>query len=89
MGRYTHPVSTRLQVVLDESELDEIRSVAARHGATVSEWVRQALRQARREEALGDVEHRLAAVRFAARHQFPTADIEQMLAETERGYESA
>lgn len=32
------------------------------------------------------VSARLQAIRAAARHAFPTADIEQMLAETERGY---
>lgn len=79
-------MSTRLQVVLDEVELEEIRHVAAQHGTTVSEWVREALRQARREQSTGDVELRLAAVRLAAQHTFPTADIEEMLAETERGY---
>ncbi len=66
----------------------EIRRVAARHGATVSEWVRDALRRARRDEATGDVVQKLAAVRLAAQHRFPTADIEDMLAQTERGYES-
>lgn len=33
-----------------------------------------------------DVEKRLQAIRAAARHGFPTADIDQMLAEIERGY---
>lgn len=47
------------------------------------EWVRQALRAAPE----GDPKKKLAAVRAAARHEFPTADIGQMLAEIERGYE--
>jgi hypothetical protein len=53
---------------------------------TVAEWVRQALRAARRRRAVGDPKKKIAAIRAAARHSFPTADIEQMLAEIERGY---
>lgn len=79
-------MSKRLQVLLDEVELDQIRAVAERHGMTVSEWVREVLRRARREEASGATERKLAAVRAAARHRFPTADIEEMLGEIERGY---
>jgi hypothetical protein len=80
-------MSIRLQVIMDEVELAAIRDIAARHGLTVSEWVRQTLRGARREEASGDVETRLAAVRGAARHSFPAPDVEQMLAEIEAGYQ--
>jgi hypothetical protein len=81
-------MSKRLQVILTEREFEDLRSVAADDGLTVSEWVRHALRQARRQRSRGDVEQRLAAVRTAARHCFPTADIGQMLEEIEQGYES-
>ncbi|HXH59055.1 plasmid mobilization protein [Iamia sp.] len=80
-------MSKRLQVVLDEQELDDIRKMADRHGLTVSEWVRQTLRAARRQRASGDAPRKLATVRAAARHHFPTGDIDQMLEEIERGYE--
>jgi hypothetical protein len=53
---------------------------------TVAEWVRQALRDARRREPMRDVTKKLDAVRVAARHEFPTADVDTMLAEIERGY---
>lgn len=79
-------MSKRLQVVLDEEELASIRSDARRHGVTVSEWVRRALRIARRSSSSGDTARKLAALRMAARHDFPIADIDQMLAEIERGY---
>ncbi len=82
-------MSKRLQVLLDESELAEIRETAERHGMTLSEWVRQALRQARRQETSGDVERKLAVVRAASRHEFPTADIDQVLREIEVGYGDA
>jgi hypothetical protein len=53
---------------------------------TSSEWVRQALRKAGRAEPRGDVRKKLAVVRSAAAHAFPTADIDRMLDEIERGY---
>ena len=55
---------------------------------TVSEWVRRALRSARRESSSKEPGRKLAALRAAARHSFPTADIDQMLEEIERGYVS-
>ena len=79
-------MSQRLQVLLDEEEFAEIRRTARRHRMTVAEWVRQALREARREEPAGDPRRKLTAVRDAARHSYPTADIAQMLGEIERGY---
>lgn len=79
-------MSKRLQVVLDEEELAAIREDARRHGMTVSEWVRQALRSTRSQSSSREPGRKLAAVRAAERHTFPTADIDQMLAEIERGY---
>ncbi len=79
-------MSHRLQVLLDETEFAEIRRIARRHHMTVAEWVRQALRAARRDEPTIEPRRKLAAVREAAQHAYPTADIGVMLAEIERGY---
>lgn len=79
-------MSKRLQVVLDDAELAEIRRAARQQRLTTAEWVRQALRTARRSAPSGDVKKKLEVVRLAARHAFPTADVDQMLAEIERGY---
>ena len=79
-------MSKRLQVLLDERELAELRSLAARHGMTVSDWVRRAITLARRQESEGDKERKLATLRAAMRHSFPAPPIEQMLAEIEQGY---
>jgi predicted 2-oxoglutarate/Fe(II)-dependent dioxygenase YbiX len=79
-------MSKRLQVLLDDAELREIRSLARARRMTVAEWVRQALRAARRREPRGDVDRKIASLRAAARHSFPSGDIEQVLAEIERGY---
>ena len=79
-------MSKRLQVLLDEPEIREIQRAARAKRMTVAEWVRGALREARRKEPLGDVSDKIAAIRHAARHSFPSPDIEQMLAEIEKGY---
>ena len=51
-------MSKRLQVLLDEPELREIRRAARAKRMTVAEWVRGALREARRQEPLGDAARR-------------------------------
>ena len=79
-------MTTRLQVLIEDDEIAEIRRVARRHRMTVAEWVRQALRQARRDEPDSDPRRKLAAVREAARGAYPTSDIPQMLTEIEGGY---
>lgn len=79
-------MSKRLQVLLDEEELRDLGEAARRQGLPLSEWVRRALRDARRREPRGDLESKLCALRTALQHNGPTADIDQMLAETEQGY---
>lgn len=79
-------MSKRLQVLLDERELRELRRTARRERLTVSEWVRQTLRTAWRRAPSTESAHKLEVIRAAARHAAPTADIDQMLREIERGY---
>jgi hypothetical protein len=79
-------MSKRLQVLLDEEELKAIGRLARARKLTVAEWVRGALRAARREEPASSPERKLALVRAASRHRFPTADVDQMIAEIESGY---
>ncbi len=80
-------MSKRLQVLMDEEELEQIRQTARGQRMTVAEWVRQALRAARRQEPLGDPSRKLAVVRAATRHSFPAGEIQEMLAEIARGYQ--
>ncbi|MGB9305996.1 MAG: antitoxin [Mycobacterium sp.] len=81
-------MSKRLQVLLDADEWEQLQAVARRHRTTVSEWVRRTLREAREREPAGDLDTKLRAIRAAARHEFPTADIGQMIEEIERGREA-
>lgn len=79
-------MSKRLQVLLDEPEWREIQKAARAERMTVAEWVRRSLRTARRAVSTVDVDRKLEAIRAAARHEFPTADIDQMNEEIARGY---
>lgn len=79
-------MSKRMQVLLDEAELRKMQSAAKRRGLTLAEWVRQVLRRGLSEEPSASAERKLAALRAASRHSFPTVDIDAMLADIERGY---
>jgi hypothetical protein len=81
-------MSKRLQVLLPDEELTEIQRFARREHLTAGEWVRRTLREARLRQPVNDSATKLKAVRRASEHSFPTADIDQMLHEIERGYES-
>ena len=79
-------MTKRLQVLLPDPEYREIQKIARSRRISVAQWVRQALHAAKREEPMADVSSKLEALGAAAKLEFPTADIEQMLAEIEQGY---
>ena len=77
----------RLQVLLDARELSEIQRFARQQRMTTAEWVRQALRAARKAAPAGDARKKLAAVRAATHYAFPAPDVDQMIREIEQGYQ--
>ena len=79
-------MSKRLQVVLSDAEYRAVARAARAERTTVSAWVREALREARAKRPSRDAVDKLRVVRAAARHEFPTGSVEQMLDEIERGY---
>jgi hypothetical protein len=79
-------MSKRLQVLLEEEEMRQIRQAARRRRMTVAEWVRQALRAAQRGEPRTSTGRKREALREAVRHEFPAGPIDEMLADIERGY---
>ena len=79
-------MSKRLQVILDDEEMQEIRRLARQQRTSVAEWVRRALRAARQRQPLESAETKIQYVRAAVRHAYPTADIENLLHEIESGY---
>ena len=96
---YTHGMSKRLQVIVDDGEYRDLQRTARRHRLTVSEWVRRLIREASRLEPASGPD------RGGARGGAPwapwrkggvggrgtsaplhTADIDLMLRDIERGY---
>jgi hypothetical protein len=73
-------------VILQDPEYREIQKMARTRRMSLAEWVRQALDLARRREPLGDAGKKLEVIRSAAQHDYPTGDIDSMLAEIEKGY---
>ena len=67
--------------------MSAIRRAAKQQRMTVAGWVRPALRVAYRRVPQTDAQKKLDVVRIAARHDFPTGDIDQVLCEIDRGYQ--
>ncbi|MEI6739669.1 MAG: hypothetical protein WCK74_05085 [Gemmatimonadaceae bacterium] len=78
-------MTVRLQVLLDDDELADVKATAASQRLTVAEWVRQALRRARLEEPRYATEQKLLVIREAVQGHYPTGDIEELLRDTARG----
>ena len=78
-------MTKRLQVTVKDSDYREIRRLARARHASIAEWVRQALVLAVRWESPGDVDKKLQAIRAAVQHNYPVADIDEMLAEIGKG----
>lgn len=81
-------MTKRLQVLLEDEELAEIQALAKRRRQTTAAFVREALRSAREAADYPTPEVKLRAVREAAALAYPVADIDELLAEIERGYRS-
>jgi len=79
-------MTKRLQVLLDDEELADIRELARRRHQTTAAWVRDALRVARDTTAHPETGRKLRAVREAAAHAYPAGDVDEILHEIERGY---
>jgi hypothetical protein len=71
---------------MSESELKSYERTARAQGIPLSAWVRQTLRAERQREPGSSPEKKLLAIRAAAQHRFPAPDLDQMIAEIERGY---
>ena len=76
-------MSHRLQVLIPEELDTRIRTAAKRDRVSKGEWVRRAIQSSLRERAL----HRYgkALVSRLGSLRAPTGDIDEMLAEVERG----
>ena len=92
-------MAKRLEILLNDTEYAVICEAAERRQMSVSDWVRQALRDARQAELTGAepkrdaqrndpdrIAKKLQALERASKLNHPTADIEQMLQEIKDGY---
>ena len=79
-------MAKRLQVILKDPEYREVQRAARARHMSLAAWVRQALEAARQQEPAGAVDQKLDAIRIAAGYEFPTGDIDQILAEIDAGY---
>lgn len=82
-------MAKRLQVIVRDPDYREIQRISRSRHMSIAEWVRQALDLARRREPITDVGKKLEIIRAAVRHDYPSGDIEDMLAEIESGYGSS
>ena len=91
-------MAKRLEILLDDAEYAAVEEAAKRRQVSVSEWVRQALRDTRQAELTEArrkpdsqkdperIARKLKALERAAQYNHPTADIDQMLQEIKDGY---
>ena len=79
-------MTKRLQVILQDGEYRAIQRAARSRHMSLAEWVRQALDWQRRREPQDNISKKLEVLRRAVKYNFPPADIDQMLAEIEKGY---
>ena len=82
-------MTKRLQVLFDDEELADIQRLAKRERKTTATWVREQLRAARAAALYPDAEPKLRAIREATTYAFPAGDIDELLADIERGYADA
>jgi len=78
-------MSTRLQIVMKDEEIEQVRRSAEREGLTVSEWARRALRRAQRRQAVPTPVQKMKALDRALNCGHATGDIEEILASIEQG----
>ena len=79
-------MSIRLQVLLDEEELEEIKQRAREEHMSVSAWVRRALDHEMRERPSTAVRKKLELLHAASRNDYPAGDYAEMAADISRSY---
>lgn len=70
---------------MEEAELERYRRQAELRGMSLSEWVRRALARVAEEEARTSPEVRVEALERALTCNHPTGEMDELLADIERG----
>ena len=79
-------MSIRLQVLLDEDELKEVKKLAVQENLTVSAWVRRAIQHEKKERPGTAARKKLQVIQNFSKYDFPTGDYKDMAAEIDSGY---
>jgi hypothetical protein len=79
-------MSKRLQVFVEDDMYRELQRSARRSGSTVSQYVRSAIAAILQQEPRYNTRTKLSVVREGAKHTSPAGDVDEMIAEIERGY---
>jgi len=82
-------MSKRLQVVMPDDEYRAVERAARRRGQRISQYVRESLQRSLAEGPEMEPDARAAAILRFARFSGPSADIDEMLADIERGRDLA
>ena len=77
-----------MQVLLPDDEMESIRKHAELEKLSVGEYVRRTLREADSQRPGRSASAKISSIRRAALHSFPTADIDEMNREIDKGYSS-
>ncbi len=81
-------MSKRLQILMPDDEYRAVARAARRRGKPLSQLVRESLRRTVAETDEMEPEERIAAILRFARFSGPTADIDEILSDIERGRRS-
>lgn len=79
-------MSIRLQILLDEEELREVKKLAVQENLTVSAWVRRAIQHEKKERPGTAARKKLQHIQSFSKHNFPTGDYKDIAAEIDSGY---
>jgi len=84
-------MSTRLQIIVDDDEVEQSRACARAQGVNLSEWIRQAMAMARKAQGPRTAEEKLAALRRLSampdEERAPAPPIDGMLREINARYD--
>jgi hypothetical protein len=79
-------MSKVVQVILSDSEFQEITKSVQSQNLSITEWMRVVLGLSHQHESAIEIGRKLAVNRAAAQYDYPTGDLVCVLSEIERGY---
>ena len=79
-------MSIRLQILLDEDELQEVKKLAIEEKLTVSAWVRRAIQHEKKERPGTAARKKLQIINKSSKYNYPTGDYQDIAAEIDSGY---